>query len=1320
MKPRSTGDLSLKQDSLAWRAASEWPAQADMFRAVFDSFRDALLIFNDQLQIHDGNQALSQLLGVPQNELRTHSLFDAVTPAQRKKLRRWHKRLSERGQLSGRFSWPITNGPALQLKYQATANIQPGLHLLTLHGINPAQPIKADAQRREERYRAFVAQSTEGIWCIELDPALPNDLTDDEQIAHLYQYGYVAECNDTLARMYGYEKAEDMLGIRPGDLLPLSEETNQAFLRNFIRQGYRMHDTESHEVARYGQQKYFLNNATGIKENGLLKRIWGTQRDITERKQSDALLTGQLRVLELMASGAPLAHTLTSVVLLVEELFPQALCSILLLDEDGKHLRHGAAPNLPLTYIQAIDGLPIGPQAGSCGTAAYFGKEVVVSDIADDPLWKNYRTLALTYGLRSCWSKPICSASRQLLGTFAVYYREVRTPTAEEKRTLETVTHLASIALERHRTESVLRAREDSFRALIENSWDGIGTLDANGNIVYASPAISRMLGYAPEDMNGQSALFRIHSDDVVRLTALLEDTLQRPGQRHTVRYRAQHRDESWRWIEASVANLLNEPSVKAIIVNVRDITDRQLAEEALQASEERFALAFNASPEPMALITLTSGRILNANKAWAKQMRIPRKAAIGHTLAELGLARYPLSREQLLGWLQREGSIRDWEFSVALEDNEERMFRLSLELLEMNGEKVILSLHRDITERKRAEEELRASEARYRSLIATLDEGIVMQDQQGRIVACNASAERILGLPQAQLMGLDSFDPRWRAVRENGDPLMGEEHPAVITLRTGKPVSNTIIGVHRPDNTLRWLLVNSQPLVRENESTPYAAVVSFADITERKQAEEALRASEARFAKAFSFSPNPMALLTFPEGRFVMINESWQRDYGFTMEELSGHTSREVGNWVHASQREDFYELLMRDGQVHNFEATFFTKSGAQRFTIISAEIIELGDARYVLSSSNDITERQKAEAALRRSEEQSRALLDAIPDLMFHVNSEGVFLNYHATNHHNLYAPPEHFLGKSIRDVLPPDVSATCLTALAQSLQTQCLVGFEYQLTQNADDRVYEARMMAVNQNEALVLIRDITDRKRAEESLARSQDQLRALSARLEAIREEERIRISREIHDNLGQLLTGLKLDFSWLHKRLVQTSDASLRQKVSPKMKEVGALLEETIQTVRQIATDLRPGVLDTLGLRAAIDWQAHEFEKRTGVNCHLELDRDPDGLPPERATALFRIFQEILTNIARHAKARHVTVTLYEEPSLDESASPNASEIVLTVCDDGIGMTEAQKSNPKSLGLIGMQERALLFGGSVNIQSQVGQGTSITVRLPIP
>jgi len=228
---------------------------------------------------------------------------------------------------------------------------------------------------------------------------------------------------------------------------------------------------------------------------------------------------------------------------------------------------------------------------------------------------------------------------------------------------------------------------------------------------------------------------------------------------------------------------------------------------------------------------------------------------------------------------------------------------------------------------------------------------------------------------------------------------------------------------------------------------------------------------------------------------------------------------------------------------------------------------------------------------------------------------------------------------------------------------------------------------------------------ERRRAQEQLRESHEQLRALSVYLQHVREEERTRIAREVHDELGQALTSCKLDLSLLANKLPGNL-TPLRDKA----KALSAHIDATIQTVRRIATELRPGILDHLGLIAALEWQANEFQTRTGIKCDVNADLHEPVLTPDLATTFFRIYQETLTNVIRHAGATQVMVHLKEA----------GGRIILEVRDNGRGISREEISNTRSMGLLGMKERAALLGGTFKIgPAPAGRGTLATVSIPL-
>jgi len=229
------------------------------------------------------------------------------------------------------------------------------------------------------------------------------------------------------------------------------------------------------------------------------------------------------------------------------------------------------------------------------------------------------------------------------------------------------------------------------------------------------------------------------------------------------------------------------------------------------------------------------------------------------------------------------------------------------------------------------------------------------------------------------------------------------------------------------------------------------------------------------------------------------------------------------------------------------------------------------------------------------------------------------------------------------------------------------------------------------------------DITDKENAEINLKKSRQELRDLSNKLQTVHEEEKKRISREIHDELGQALTAIKLELTWLEKR-IDVSEHPFHEKI----KSIYSLLDDSFETIRRVSTELRPQVLDVMGFCEALQWQAEKFAENTNIKYKLHIKPDAIQLHPELSTDLFRIFQEALTNVSRHSQASNVNVNFFE----------NKTEYELSVQDDGVGIDSLRLNHSGSLGLLGMRERALLWKGSVEIKGVAGKGTLLKVKIP--
>jgi PAS domain S-box-containing protein len=386
-------------------------------------------------------------------------------------------------------------------------------------------------------------------------------------------------------RIYGFDPKrglsawqERLPRMHPEDRVRVQETKDQAII---AKSDY---EVDHRIILPDGTLKY--THTVGhpvLNASGEVEQFVCTMMDVTERTQAEALRDGESRILEMIARDAPLEEILDKLVRLVETQFAGLLCSVLLLDDDGQHVRHGAAPNLPRAYIEAIDGLCIGPKAGSCGTAMYRKEPVVVIDILQDPLWEPYRHVAEPHGLRACWSTPILAHSGKALGSFAMYYREPRSPSPSETRALAMATHLAGITIERKLTHEQLQRSEaylaEAQRLTHTGSWAcNIST----GALIHSSEEHTRLYGFDPEKgiPSFQEFVKRIHPEDRDRAMQAFESA-SRAGKDFDAYFRVLLPDGTTSYVYGTGHPVLNESgNVTEFVGILMDITERRQAEE--------------------------------------------------------------------------------------------------------------------------------------------------------------------------------------------------------------------------------------------------------------------------------------------------------------------------------------------------------------------------------------------------------------------------------------------------------------------------------------------------------------------------------------------------------------------------------------------------------------------------------------------------------------------------------------------------------------------------------------------------------------------
>jgi two-component system sensor histidine kinase UhpB len=362
----------------------------------------------------------------------------------------------------------------------------------------------------------------------------------------------------------------------------------------------------------------------------------------------------------------------------------------------------------------------------------------------------------------------------------------------------------------------------------------------------------------------------------------------------------------------------------------------------------------------------------------------------------------------------------------------------------------------------------------------------------------------------------------------------------------------------------------------------------------------------------------------------------------------------------------------------------------------------------------AENFTERKLAAVAMKQAEDRIRLIIDTIPAMAWSLRPDGIvdFLNQRWVDYAGLSL--EQYVEDPTGPIHPEDVPKVIEEWLVSMAAGKPSEGEMRLRGADGKYRWFLVRTVPLFDGQGHIVkwygtSTDIEDRKRAEEEVKTTSEQLRALSARLHSAREEEGIRIAREIHDELGAALTSLRWALESIKKTLCEPGEALVTGDLRDKLEAMLNMTDKMVNTVRRIASDLRPAVLDVLGLEEAIEWQAQQFKEQTGIAVHCENPRDHVALNPEQSTAIFRIFQEALTNIRRHAGATRVDVTMLV----------NAREFVLKVSDNGRGITEEEKSGQPSIGLLGMRERAHGIGGEIVVAGIGGKGTTVTVRLPL-
>lgn len=740
------------------------------------------------------------------------------------------------------------------------------------------------------------------------------------------------------------------------------------------------------------------------------------------------------------------------------------------------------------------------------------------------------------------------------------------------------VSELEECRSTRKRVEEKLQRSEQRFQALVENAWDFFAILDRAGIIRYVNPAVRRQLGYELEELIGKNAFDKLfHPDDLLNVIQRFNYLVDNPRATESAEVRFQHKDGSWRILEATATSLLNDPSLEGIVINSRDITDRKRIEETVQVSEARLRFLLSATPA----VLYTCG----ASPPYAATF-------ISENV-----------RNQL-GYEPRQ-FVEDRNFWAS-------------------------NIHPDHVSHV------------FKELEGLFDQGHHIHEYRFR---------------------------------------------------------------HR-DGSYRWML-DELKLIRNAAGQPAEIVGYWIDITQRKRTEEALRQSQEDHRELLDSVDCIVWEANARTFQFTFVSKQAERLLGYPVERWLSEP-RFWKNHIHPDDRDWTAALCLAataEKRAHEFEYRMIAADGRTVWLRDIVTVIVEDDQPVKLRGVMlDISERKRAEEALRRSEQRFRVLIASMDDVVFTLDREQRYVEVFGHSADKCGHSPEFHIGKTARQLLSAEAAAISKEANRRALAGEHVI-YEWSVDTPAGKRYVQTSLSPIQDSngEIMGLVgvgRNVTELKRAEEAL-------RALSKRVIEAQEAERRRVARELHDSVNQILSSVKLRIQNLQENLLAQPKGLYKD-----VEKTKALLEKAMQEVRRISQNLRPSVLDDLGMISAIRSLCDEFRERTRIAMSLTCPRIGKRPAAEVELTVYRILQEALNNVERHSGASRVTVRVLREGPF----------ISLSIRDNGTGfdvLTVLSKKRKKAgLGLLDLKERASLVGGKLDIRSGPRQGTEIVVQIP--
>jgi len=887
------------------------------------------------------------------------------------------------------------------------------------------------------------------------------------------------------------------------------------------------------------------------------------------------------------------------------------------------------------------------------------------------------------------------------------------------------------------RTEEALKRSEERYRNLVDNSLLGIFQSNLEGEILFVNDSLVRMMEHrsADEMISAGAPLHYKRKKDREAFLRRLGNEKKVDG--HTLELITR----KGKTILVEVSAVLDGDLIYGTVM---DVTDRKETEASLRDSEARWRSLTENSPDHILLVD-PDGVIRFINHT---APGVALEDVVGTTV----WSHYPEERradvKKVLKSVLKTGVTAPYYTEYQMPDGKMLYYESLIAARRVEGKIVGVTIHsRDITARKEGENAILRRDAILEAVSHAAEALIQTPSWEEAIQGVMERLGRAADVCRTYLLenrdgegGSVTTSQRYEWAREGIPPRKG--NPAlrdfdlraegwgrwVETLGGGEPIhghvrdfpeaerrelagggvkSVCVVPIFAQDAW--WGSIGFSACLGEREWTPTelealkAAANIIGSAIERSRTQAELAASEAKYRDLVENEIVGVIQSTI-DGKILFVNDAMVRMAGFdSAEDMIAQGA--IPRYRDPKRRKEWIRRLKKDGRVDNFEIEMVRRDGTPAHGLIHS-ILKDG---VITSVTIDITDRKRAEEELRRAEEKYRAVFESTGTATgVYDNSMTILMVNEKFERMFGYRREELEGREKWTRLIHEDDLQRLIDYHRRRGKDPGGVPMSYEckvVTKRGDVMdAYVTVSMIPGTTYRMASAIDISDRKRMEEELRKSREELRNLSAHLQRVREEERSRISREIHDELGQSLSALKMNLSWLGKKTPEGD-----KFLSGKLKELERLVEGNILLVQKIATELRPRLLDDLGITAAIEWHLENFQNQTGIRCRFTPRPKDLALDKDLSTTLFRIFQEAMTNVIRHAGATRVTVRLEVDPG----------SVVLTVRDNGLGISEEAVNDPLSLGIIGMRECAHLWGGEVSIRGTKSKGTTLTLTIPL-